>query len=114
MKPDLVEELRDYYEQLENTKEDALELTAPLEDNQFNGRPSLKRWSIAECLSHLNVANGLDVPQLSEGSERGHAAGLTASGPFRYGFLSRTFVRFTEPPATIKTKAPKAYTPTSR
>jgi hypothetical protein len=113
MKPDLVEELRDYYEQFENIKEDALELTAPLEDTQFNWNSSPRKWSISECLSHLNVANGLDVPQLSEGIERGHAAGLTASGPFRYGYLSRAFVRFTEPPATFKTRAPKAYTPTS-
>src|SRR5260370_2388903 len=113
MKPDLVEELRDYYEQLENIKESALELTAPLEDAQFNWRSSPKRWSISECLSHLNVANGLDVPQLSEEIERGRAGGLTASGPFRYGFLSRAFVRFTEPPVKFKSKAPKVYRPTS-
>jgi hypothetical protein len=113
MTPDLVEELRDYHEQLENIKEDALELTAPLEDAQFNWRPTPRKWSISECLSHLNVANGLDVPQLSEEIARGRAAGLTASGPFRYGFLSRAFIRFTEPPVNFKTRAPKAYRPTS-
>ena len=113
MKPDLVEELRDYYEQLENIKEDALELTAPLEDTQFNWRPSLKRWSISECLCHLNLASGLDVPMLTEEIERGRAAGLTAKGPFRYGFLSRAVIRFTEPPANFKTRAPKAYRPAS-
>jgi len=113
MKPDLVEELRDYYEQLENIKEDALELTAPLEDTQFNWKPSPERWSISECLSHLNVANGLDVPVLTDEIERGRAAGLTGKSPFRYGFLSRAFVRFTEPPANFKTKAPKAYRPVS-
>src|SRR5216684_4017634 len=80
MKPDLVEELRDYYEQLENIKEDALELTAPLEDTQFNWRPSPKRWYISECLCHLNLANGLDVPMLTEEIERGRAAGWTAKG----------------------------------
>ena len=113
MKPDLVEELRDYYEQLENIKEDALELTAPLEDTQFNWRPSLKRWSISECLGHLNLANGLDVPMLAGEIERARSAGLTAKGPFHYGFLSRAVIRFTEPPANFKTKAPKAYKPAS-
>jgi hypothetical protein len=113
MKLDLVEELRDYYEQFENIKEDALELTAPLEDTQFNWHSSPRKWSISECLSHLNVANRLDVPQLSEEIERGRAARLTASGPFRYGFLSRAFVRFTEPPVTFKANAPKVYRPTS-
>jgi len=113
MKSGLVEELRDYYEQLENIKEDALELTAPLDDTQFNWRPSLQKWSISECLCHLNVADGLDVPQLTKEIERGRAAGLTGSGPFRYGFISRAFVRFMEPPANFKTKAPKVYRPTS-
>lgn len=113
MKPDLVEELRDYYEQIENIKEDALELTAPLEDTQFNWRPSPKRWSISECLVHLNVADGLEAPKLTEEIGRARAAGLTAKGPFQYGFLSRAFVRFTEPPANFKTKAPKVYRPVS-
>ncbi len=111
MKPDLVEELRDYYEQLENIKEDALELTAPLQDAQFNWRPAPTRWSISECLSHLNLTNGLDVPGITEQIERGRAAGLTGKGPFRYGFLSRLFVRSMEPGAGFKMKAPKVYKP---
>ena len=69
----LVEELRDYYEQIENIQEDAQELTAPLDDTQFNWRPSAKHWSISECLAHLNVVDRLDLPLLlkrSSGGER--------------------------------------------
>ena len=44
----MLEELRDYYEQIENIKEDASELTAPLTDEQYNWRPSPKKWSISE------------------------------------------------------------------
>src|SRR6266852_4307403 len=98
MKSDLVEELRDYYEQLENIKEDALELTAPLQDTQFNWRPSPKGWSISECLCHLNLANGLDVPMLTEEIERGRAAGLTAKGQLqdsRRTMSSRNSSQFT-------------------
>jgi hypothetical protein len=111
VKQALIEELRDYYEQFENIKEDALELSAPLNDDQFNWRPSLKRWSISECLAHLNVADGLDVPAIRDAIDGGRAAGLLAKGPFRYGFLSRSFVRFSEPPAKLKFKAPKVYRP---
>jgi len=109
----LIEELRDYYEQIENIKEDVLELTAPLEDAQFNWRPARKQWSISECLVHLNLADSLDLPALSEEIERAHAAGWTGSGPFRYGFLSRKFVRWTEPPPKLRIKAPKWYVPLS-
>jgi hypothetical protein len=110
-KQTLLEELRDYYEQLKNIKEDALELTAPLAEAQFNWRPSPKQWSISECLVHLNLADGLDLPALTGEIERARAAGLTGSGPFRYGFLSRRFIRWTEPPPKIRVKAPKPYRP---
>lgn len=109
----LIEELRDYYEQFENIKEDALELCTPLSNGQFNWRPAPKQWSISECLSHLNVADGLDVPAIRQAIERARASGLTGTGPFHYGFLSRKFVQFSEPPVRLKFKAPKVYRPVS-
>lgn len=113
VKQSLIEELRDYYEQLENIKEDVLELSAPLTDDQFNWRPSPKQWSISECLAHLNVVDGLDVPAVRDAIEAGRTAGLTGTGPFRYGFLSRSFVRLSEPPVKLRFKAPKVYRPPS-
>jgi len=109
----LIEELRDYYEQFENLKEDALELSTPLTDGQFNWRPSSNQWSISECLAHLNVVDAFDVPAIRAAIVDGRAAGLTGTGPFRYGLLSRRFVRFSEPPAKVKFKAPKVYRPPS-
>lgn len=107
----LVEELRDYYEQIENIKEDAVELTAPLAEDQFNWRPSAKRWSIAECLVHLNLADGLDLAALAAKIERCRSANITGHGPFRYSLFSRTFVRYAEPPPKLRVPAPKAYRP---
>src|ERR1022692_4974988 len=98
----LVEELRDYYEQIENIQEDAQELTAPLDDTQFNWRPSPKHWSISEFLAHLNVVDRLDLPLLAEEIERGRGAGLTGHGPFRYGFIGRWFVGFMDAPPKFK------------
>ena len=109
----LIEELRDCLEQIENVKEDVLELTGPLNDSQFNWRPSPGQWSISECLAHLNVVDRLDVPFIRDAIEAGRTAGLTGKGPFRYGFLSRRFVRFSEPPVKLRTKAPKVYVPPS-
>ena len=111
VKQTLIEELRDYYEQLENIKEDVLELSAPLNDDQFNWRPSPRQWSISECLAHLNVVDGLDVPAVRDAIDGARSTGLTAKGPFHYGFLSRTFIRFSEPPVKLKFRAPKVYRP---
>lgn len=107
----LVEELRDYYEQIESIQEDAQELTAPLDDTQFNWQPKPSQWSISECLAHLNVADGLDLKILAEEIDRGRDAGLTGQGPFRYGFLSRWFVGFMDAPPKFKVKAPWVYQP---
>jgi len=107
----LPEELRDLWEQIDNIKEDALELSTPLEDAGFHWRPARGRWSISECLAHLNVVDGLDLPAISDAIARGRAAGWTGTGPFRYGFLSRRFVRMSEAPGKIKMRAPKVYLP---
>jgi DinB family protein len=109
----LGEELRDVCEQFDNIQEDVSELCTSLNDAQFNWRPRPDRWSISECLSHLNVVDALDVPLIEDAIERGRAAGLTGTGPFRYGFLSRRFVRMSEAPGKIKMKAPKVYRPAS-
>ena len=110
-KQSLFEELRDYYEQIENIKEDVVELTAPLNDAQFNWRPAPSRWSISECLAHLNVADGLDVPLISKEIDQARSAGLTGQGPFKYGRIGRMIIRFTEPPVKLRTPAPKIYVP---
>jgi DinB superfamily len=107
----LIEELRDYCDQIDNIKEDAEELSAPLNNGQFNWRSAAGRWSISECLAHLNVVDGQDIPSIEAAIERARNAGLLGNGPFRYGWLSRKFVQMNEPPVKLKIKAPKLYVP---
>ena len=110
-KSQLIEELRDYCEQIENIQEDAQELTATLSDRQFNWRPAPGKWSISECLAHLNVVNGAYLSPIRDLIQGGRQAGLTASGPFRYGFFSRKFNALVEPPVKFRVPAPKQYLP---
>ena len=107
----LIEELRDYCEQMANVKEDAQELTAALSDDQFNWRPAPGHWSISECLTHLVSVDRRSVEVLAPEIERARQAGVVASGPFRYGFFSRKFVANVEPPVRFRVKAPKEYLP---
>jgi hypothetical protein len=107
----LIEELRDYCEQIENIKDDAQELTATLTDEQFNWRPGPGHWSISECLAHLVSVDRKSVEVLGPEIERARQAGLTGAGPFRYGFPSGKFVSNVEPPARFRVKAPKEYRP---
>src|SRR5215469_10521041 len=107
----LIEELRDYCDQIANIKEDAQELTAVLTDAQFNWRPRPGSWSISECLTHLISVDRRSLEVLTPEIERARQAGLVAPGPFRYGLFSRTFVKNVEPPARFKVRAPKEYLP---
>ena len=89
----------------------AQSLAAGLTRTQFNWSPEPGRWSIGQCLAHLNTVNGGDVAPLRDAIQAGKARNQTGEGPFRYGFFSRKFVASMEPPPTRKFKAPKYYEP---
>ena len=59
---ELIAVLQEYYRQVEGIKEDAIYLARGLSEPQFNWRPSPEKWSIGECLEHLNVTARLYWP----------------------------------------------------
>lgn len=89
----------------------AQSLVVGLSREQFNWRPEPGRWSIGQCLAHLNTVNGGDLAPLRDAIQTGKARNQTGGGPFTYGFLSRKFVASMEPPPKRKFKAPKYYEP---
>jgi hypothetical protein len=86
-------------------------VAAGLTRAQFNRHPGPGRWSIAQCLAHLNVVNGQDLDPIAEAIRTARANGVTGAPPFRYGPLSSWFVRSMEPPVRSRMKAPKNYQP---
>jgi|HubBroStandDraft_6_1064221.scaffolds.fasta_scaffold175255_2 hypothetical protein len=89
----------------------AQEVTSGLSGEQFNWRAEPGRWSIAQCLTHLNIVNSKDLGSIEEAIAAGKARGLTGVGPFRYGFLSSKFVASQDLPIKTKFKAPKNFIP---
>ena len=79
--------------------------------DQFNWRPAPGQWSISECLTHLNVVDGIDADLLARAVIAARAKGWTSAGPFRYGALSTWLIGKLEPPVKMKTTAPKIYVP---
>jgi len=86
-------------------------ITHGLSSQQFQWRPSPKRWSIGECIAHMNLANAANLPALEAGIASGRARGLNGEGPFHYGFLMRRFIASQEPPVTKKYNSPKGFLP---
>jgi hypothetical protein len=86
-------------------------ITGGLSREQFNWRAETGRWSIGECVSHLNIVNAGDIAPIGAAIESGRARGLTGDGPFQYGSLSRKFIASMDVPVKKKFKAPKSYMP---
>lgn len=102
-------DLSSLIQQLEAVKADATAFVPGLSHAQFNWRPAPERWSIAECLDHLNVSMTVTLVAFDRAIVEGRQRGLVGEGPFRYGMMSRMMVWSMEPPVRIKQKRPKAF-----
>ena len=88
-------------------------VTHGLTSEQFRWRSDPARWSIGECIAHLNLTNAANLPALESGISIGRSRGLNGEGPFHYGWLMRKLIASQEPPPTRKFKAPKKFLPAS-
>lgn len=86
-------------------------LLAGLTDEQFNWRPAPGAWSLAQCLGHLSVSGALYLDSMEAAIAEAHKRGTRGRGPFKHGLLGNVFVRSMEPPAKLKVKNPRAFTP---
>lgn len=104
-------ELEDYARQIDSVNAEAQALV----ENHFPAeltRPAPGGgWSVAECLDHVAVTAEKYLPALRQALETGRAEGRTGEGPFRYGFLARTFIWAIEPPVRMRVKAPATFIP---
>ncbi len=89
----------------------AAELTKELTEEQFNWKPKVNRWSIGQCIDHLNRVGYKLLPRLEKAIREGREKGNTGEPPFRYGILSRWFIRFNRPSSSLKIKTFKIYEP---
>ena len=102
MNPDLQEMLR----QLDAIKADGQAVCAGLSESQFNWRPGEGRWSIAECLVHVNRSVTATLPAFDRAISEGRAKGRMeqGGGPARYGWFSRWMIGSMEPPPKRRMK----------
>jgi DinB family protein len=104
-------DLQHYRDEIAALQQDARTLAGKLSDVQFNWRPKPARWSIGQCLAHLNLTNLLSFPEIESKIEEGRASNLVAPGPFKLGLRERIVIRLTEPPVRVGVSAPKQFKP---
>ena len=101
-------DLQGYISSLDATDAHARRLLDGLSDRQANWQPDVSRWSIAMCLDHLALTSESYLAALTTAAANarpGHRSLQPA------GWFSRFFLKKTEPPATLKIKAPKNIQP---
>lgn len=101
-RPALAPEIDAFRNQFEQLSADADALTNPLSDEQFVWRPGADAWSIADCLDHLNATARVYLPALDEGISEAIRRGVYGEGPFKYNWLGRLSVRFSDTRVRLK------------
>ena len=101
-RPTLAPEIDEFRNQFEQLSADADALNASLSDAQFTWRPAQDGWSIAECLDHLNATTRVYLPALDEGISEAIRRGVYGEGPFKYNWLGRLSVHFSDTRLRLK------------
>ena len=94
----MTSEREDLERQIESVIAEGDRVLAGLSGAQVNWRIAPDRWSVAECVSHLDVSIRAVLPALDRAVETARARGLVGSGTGRYGWFAHWMVRSQEPP----------------
>lgn len=99
------------FNQLQDIRRRAQELVAGLSPEQLTRRPDPTRWSIAECLAHLNTTATLFHPFIDAAIRQGREGKIVGKGPFKPGPLGSLLIWIAEPPPKFRIPAPKSILP---
>ncbi|MGH9723207.1 MAG: DinB family protein, partial [Bryobacteraceae bacterium] len=103
--------LQDLSVQYDRIEQDAEKLAALLTDAQRNWRTAPGRWSVAQCLAHLNTLGYWYLPYIDAAIRDARARGLAGDGHVQPGRVWGFFIRTTEPPVKMRLKAPRSIQP---
>lgn len=101
----------DYIDDLNEARQRAEALVADLTPDQLMRRPDPGKWSIAECLTHLNLTAATVQKIMARGIEQAKQEKKFGDGPFSIGPKGRLLVWIAEPPPKFRIRAPKNVRP---
>jgi hypothetical protein len=98
-------------QQIQDARRRAQQVVNGLTAEQITRRPDPAKWSIAECLAHLNMTAGVVQAKVAEAIEQGKKNKVAGKGPFAPGLKGRLMIWLSEPPAKMRVRAPKYLAP---
>lgn len=102
-------QLEGYLLQLISITQELPGIAGGLSESQFNWRPSPLRWSIGQCIQHLNITLERYLPVLDLAMSVGRSQRQVAEGPFVATLLERWFIHSMEPPVRRRVKTARAF-----
>jgi hypothetical protein len=96
---------------LQDIRRRTQQLIDGLGPEQLTRRPDPGKWSIAECLAHLNVTGTMMQKTIGSAIQRGKTGKIAGQGPFKSGAIGGLFMWIAEPPPKFKIKAPARILP---
>jgi hypothetical protein len=88
-------------------------LAAELPRDWWQRRPEAARWSIAECVAHLNLTADGYLPLLRRGIERAREVGGPPPRRYRRDFAGWLLWRTTGPPVRVRVRTTAPFIPGS-
>ncbi len=81
---------------------------------QLTARPAPGKWSIAECILHLNATAEVVQPLMEKAIGQARQDKIVGAGPFGIGLKGRLLVWIAEPPPKFRMPAPRNVRPPAR
>lgn len=91
--------------------ERARALCAGLDEARWASRPSPARWSVGECLTHLNITSERFIPLIDQAIRDGRVRSVEGPGPYGPGIVGWALLKFMEPPYRMKTTTAPVFEP---
>jgi hypothetical protein len=86
-------------------------LVEDLTVDQMRLRPDLDRWSVADCLVHLNLCSEASVPLIATACQEAREKQVLGAGPFKIDRFGRLLKWTLQPPARIKVRTSQRFEP---
>ncbi len=104
-------EAADNLRELRRLRGEIESLAESLDEEAFLRKQAPQKWSVGECIAHLNATARPYLDKLPAAIEAARSDGLTGEGPIKRGLPGRLFLWLIEPPSRLRFKAPQPFQP---
>jgi hypothetical protein len=101
-------------QEIQDGRQRAEALLLGLTSEQFTTQPEAGKWSVAECILHLNVTAAAMQRLMESAMAQGRQEKKLGAGPFGIGLKGRLLVWIAEPPPKFRMPAPPHLRPPAR